>query len=98
MRRVDVRIQTVGEEVANTISHAAGLIVIIAVALITWPLTRSGSNRISTPAAIVYLSTMVLMYATSALYHGLPPGVTSRPKLGLSSRAIWREIARGVAH
>ncbi|MGQ7935463.1 DNA cytosine methyltransferase [Paraburkholderia sp. D1E] len=24
--------------------------------------------------------------------------VTSRPKLGLSSRAMWREIARGVAH
>jgi hippurate hydrolase len=32
--------------------------------------------------------------------HGVGPCmlVTSRPKLGLSSRAMWREIARGVAH
>ncbi|SOE91827.1 protein of unknown function [Burkholderia sp. D7] len=32
------------------------------------------------------------------LTDNLVDAVTSRPKLGLPSRAMWREIARGVAH
>ncbi|MBB5502340.1 nucleotide-binding universal stress UspA family protein [Paraburkholderia sp. MM5384-R2] len=37
-----------------------------------------------------------LLVVGARQHHGLL--VTSRSKLGLSSRAMWREIARGVAH
>ena len=85
--------QTLGEEVANTISHTAGLILIVVVALVAWPFPRAGASPVAMSATAVYLSTMVLLYATSALYHGLPAGRVKRFFMKLDYCAIYLFIA-----
>jgi hypothetical protein len=57
--------QTLGEGVANTVSYAAGLILIVAMALSAGPLPRAGSSRVTMPAAAIHLLVMDLLYATS---------------------------------
>jgi hemolysin III len=93
MRRHNVRTQTAGEELANTLIHAAALILIIVVAFFTWPLARSSSSRVTVPAATIYLSTMVVLYAASALYHGSPPGRAKQLFMKLDYCAIYLFIA-----
>lgn len=93
MRPVQVRLQTPGEEVANTVIHALALIFIAIVTLVVWPLPHAGSNRVPTPAVAIYLSTMILLYATSALYHGLPVGRLKRLFMKLDYCAIYLFIA-----
>lgn len=56
--------RTLGEEVANTLIHVAGLILVV-MAFIVWPLPCTASNRVPMLAAAVYLSTMVMLCATS---------------------------------
>jgi hemolysin III len=93
MKSLDVRAQTVGEEIANTAIHAAALVLLPAMALLTWPAPRAGSGRLVTPAIAVYLLTMVLLYATSAVYHGLPPGRYKRLFMKLDYCVIYLFIA-----
>jgi hemolysin III len=93
MKSFDVRAQTVGEEIANTAIHATALMLILTVAILAWPAPRAGSVRVPTPAIAVYLSTMVLLYATSALYHGLPPGRGKRLLMKLDYCVIYLFIA-----
>ncbi|HEY7685611.1 MAG TPA: hemolysin III family protein [Gemmatimonadales bacterium] len=71
MRTPD-RPQSPGEEVANSISHGAGLLA----ALVAAPLLVSGAVRTGRAASIVgvsvFAATLVLLYAASTLYHALP--------------------------
>jgi hemolysin III len=85
--------QTLGEGVANTISHTAGPILIVVVALVAWPLPRAGASPVAMPATAIYLSTMVMLYATSAVYHGLPAGRIKRLFMKLDYCAIYLFIA-----
>ncbi len=93
MRHVDVRSQTAIEELANTLIHAVALIFIMVVASITWPLAHSSSSHVTPAAAAIYLVTMVMLYAASALYHGLPPGRTKQLFMKLDYCAIYLFIA-----
>ncbi len=68
------RAQSRGEEVANGVSHGFGLAVSVAAgAFLVASALRTGD-----PARIVgcsvYAATLVLMYASSTLYHALPRG------------------------
>jgi ABC-type histidine transport system ATPase subunit len=69
-----VQAQTPGEEIANSVSHGAG--VLLAVAAV--PVLVVGAVRRGTAADIVgaaiFGATMVLLYLTSTLYHALPAG------------------------
>lgn len=93
MKSFDVRAQTLGEEIANTAVHATALMLILTVAVLAWPAPRTDAVRVPTPAIAVYLSTMVLLYATSALYHGLPPGRGKRLLMKLDYCDIYLFIA-----
>lgn len=92
MRRDDMRMQTPGEEVANAFIHAAGLILVV-MTVVVWPLPRTASSRVPMPATAVYLSTMALLYATSTVYHGLPPGRAKRLCMKLDYWTIYLFIA-----
>jgi hemolysin III len=65
------RPQSLGEEIANSVSHGVGLVA--AVAGLAWLLA---AGRPQDAAAIVGASvfggTMVLLYAASTLYHARP--------------------------
>ena len=93
MKQNNVRPQTTGEEWANAIVHAIACILIVVVTLLTWPLARSGASQVTAAAAAIYLSTMLFLYAASALYHVLPPGRAKQLFMKMDYCAIYLFIA-----
>jgi len=66
------RIQSLGEEIANSITHGIGLLAaIIAAPLLILAAVQRGDTS-SLIGAIIFASTMVLMYLASTVYHALP--------------------------
>jgi hemolysin III len=65
------RVQTVGEEVANSLTHGIGLVASIAglIAMLVAAVSRGDPWVIV--ACAVYGATLVLLYLTSTLYHAL---------------------------
>ena len=71
------REQSIGEEIANGISHGAGLVAaLVATPFLIAHAVRNGEIGFIVGASI-FATTMVLLYLASTLYHALP---TSRPK------------------
>lgn len=65
------RIQTVGEEIANAISHGVGVVAAIAITpFLILKAIPLGAAAIT--GAAIFGATMILLYAASAIYHGLP--------------------------
>jgi len=93
MTPVEVRPQTLGEEIANSCSHGAGFILAIAAAPFALPIMRPESSEAARIGLAVYLVTMAVLYVTSALYHGLPEGRWKRVFMKLDYCAIYVFIA-----
>ena len=90
--RVIERPQTLGEEIANSVTHGVALLAAIA----AMPFLIGAARHFSTGAlvgAIVFAATMVLLYLTSTLYHALPAGRAKRIFLRLDHGAIYIFIA-----
>ena len=86
------RPQTLGEEIANSVSHGVALLV----AIVAMPFLVAAARHFSAAAligAIVFAATMVLLYLTSTLYHALPPGRAKRVFMKLDHGAIYLFIA-----
>jgi hemolysin III len=79
--------QSLGEEIANSISHGVGLVA----ALLAAPLLIDGAVRRGGTAAIVgsgvFAVTLVLLYVASTLYHALP---------GSSAKRVFRVVDYGA--
>jgi hemolysin III len=72
--RLRERAQSFGEEVANSISHGVGLFAaMIAASVLVITAVETG-DRTRIIACGVYAGTLVLMFASSTVYHGLPRG------------------------
>jgi len=86
------RVQTLGEELANAISHGLGLLAAVAAApflvLAAW---HYGAASIV--GASIFAATMLLLYFTSTLYHALPAGRAKRVFVRLDHGAIYLFIA-----
>jgi hemolysin III len=91
--RLRERVQTPGEEIANSVSHAIGAIVsvIAAVALVQNALERGAPHAVV--GATVFAVTMVLVYVTSTLYHGVPHPPAKRVLKVMDHSAIFLLIA-----
>jgi len=72
------RAQTRPEEFANSVSHGVGLLLAIASMPVLLSVSARQGHASNVVGASVFATTMVLLYLTSALYHGLPD---SRAKL-----------------
>lgn len=87
------RHQSLGEEIANSISHGVAL----AAALVGMPFLLMEAVRIGSPGFIVGVSifsaTMALLYLASTLYHALPQGQGKRVFKILDHSAIYLLIA-----
>jgi hemolysin III len=86
------RPQTLGEEIANSVSHGAALLAAIA----AMPFLIAAARHFSTAAlvgAAVFAATMVLLYLTSTIYHALPAGRAKRVFMRLDHGAIYVFIA-----
>lgn len=68
------RPQTVGEEIANVVSHGLGLLLAVAaLPILVWQAVRVGTGR-DVVAASVFGATMIGLYLVSTVYHAMPPG------------------------
>ena len=74
---IEERPQTLGEEIANSVSHGVALLA----ALVGAPFLLVSASQLSATnivGAAVFAATMVLLYFTSTLYHALPAGRAKR--------------------
>ncbi|MCX7276741.1 MAG: hemolysin III family protein [Burkholderiales bacterium] len=86
------RIQTLGEEIANSVSHGVGLVA----ALVAAPFLIAAASQLSAAnlvGAIIFAVTMVLLFAASPLYPALPQGPAKRVFMKLDHGAIYLFIA-----
>ena len=87
------RAQSLGEEIANSVSHGVGLLAAVAAApvLIVNAVQRGGATHVI--GASVFASTVGLLYLASVLYHALPPNRAKRVFRVLDHGAIFLLIA-----
>ncbi len=86
------RIQTLGEEIANSISHGVALLAaIVAVPFLIIQMSNFGAAHIV--GASVFAGTMVLLYLISTLYHAWPEGRTKSFFKKMDHSAIFLFIA-----
>lgn len=86
------RPQSLGEEIANSVSHGAAFIAAVA----SIPFLIASSNHRSSASfagSIVFAVTMVLLYLASTVYHTMPEGRAKRVFCKLDHGAIYLFIA-----
>ncbi len=66
-----VRMQTLGEEIANAVSHGVGTLLAIAACVIVIVRSAFKSTAIGVVSACIYGASLVLLYTFSSLYHSL---------------------------
>jgi hemolysin III len=86
------RVQSRGEEIANSLSHGVALVAAVASVPFLVVSARQQSAA-SFVGSMVFAATMVLLYLASTLYHAVPTGRTKRVFLKLDHGAIYLFIA-----
>lgn len=90
---LEERPQSLGEEIANSVSSGIGLLA----ALVAFPIlvitARNRGDLAGIVGATVFATTMVLLYLTSTLFHALPPNRAKRVFQILEHSAIYLLIA-----
>jgi hemolysin III len=87
------RTQSIGEEIANSVSHGIGLMgAIAALPILVLAAAKQGSAA-GIVGASVFGATMLLLYLSSTLYHALPASKTKRVFQILDHAAIFLLIA-----
>jgi len=66
-----IRIQTLGEEIANAVSHGVGSLLAIAACVIVIVKSAFTSGALGIVSACIYGASLVLLYTFSSLYHSL---------------------------
>lgn len=93
VRIIPPRAQTFGEEIANSATHAIGLVG----AIVGTPFLLIGAVRHGDAAFIVgasvFCAAMILLYSASSMYHALPAGRAKRVFFILDHSAIFLLIA-----
>jgi hemolysin III len=87
------RVQTLGEEIANSVTHGVGLLLSIAALAVLVVTAAATGDPWRVSAASVYGATLVLLYATSTLYHALPGQTVKAVFQRLDHAAIYLLIA-----
>ena len=90
---MEERPQSLGEEIANSLSHGIGLVAALAaLPVLIIAAARQGST-VNVAAASVFAASMVLLYLASALYHALPRNRFKKVFRKLDHGAIYFLIA-----
>jgi hemolysin III len=88
-----MRAQSLGEELANAISHGSALLLSIAALPVLVVSAADRGDVDGIVAAAIFGSTMVLLYLASTLYHALPDGRAKRVFRVFDHAAIYLLIA-----
>jgi hemolysin III len=93
MKTMEERARTLGEELANAITHGFGAVSIIAASpfLLAASLKHGGATAVV--SASIFAATAVLLYVASMLYHAVPPGRLKRFFQAADHSAIFLLIA-----
>jgi hemolysin III len=91
--RVEERAQTLGEEVANAVSHGIGFLLAAASLPVLVQFASRHGGTANVVAASVFSVTMMLLYLVSTLYHALPAGRAKHWFNRLDHAAIYVFIA-----
>jgi len=87
------RSQTLGEEIANAVSHGIGLAASLAAApFLIGAMLRRG-DTVLILAASIFATTVVLLYLSSTLYHAIPESRAKRVLQIIDHSAIYLLIA-----
>ena len=85
---------TRGEEIANSLTHACGIVLSIAgLAALIAAATVRGGGVIEIASCAIYGTTLVVLYTTSTLYHSIPFAAPKRVLRTLDHLAIFLLIA-----
>jgi len=88
------RPQTLGEEIANSVSHGAGFLASVAALPLLVIAGARHHNAWQVVAGAIYASTLVLLYGASTLYHAVPARSHAKPVLRVVDHgAIYLLIA-----
>lgn len=87
------RPQTLGEEIANAISHGLGCVLAIAALPILVFYAAQRGTAVNVVAACVFAGTAILLYLISTLYHAIPNGIAKEWLGRLDHAAIYLFIA-----
>ena len=90
---MDERLQTRGEELANSVSHGLALLAAAAAVPVLVVNSARHGSAINIVAACVFAATMVLLYSASLLYHAIPHPSAKRLFRKLDHGAIFLFIA-----
>ncbi len=86
------RPQSLGEELANSVSHGVGFVfALVAIPILVVNSTRHGATAVV--GASVFAASLALLYLCSTLYHALPPSRAKRVFQVLDHAAIYLLIA-----
>ena len=93
LRASNERAQSLGEEIANSVSHGVGFLAAVAVSpiLVVGAVRRDGAAGIV--GASVFAFTMMLLYITSTLYHSMARNKAKRVFRILDHGAVFLLIA-----
>ena len=86
------REQSLGEEIANSVSHGVGLLA----AIVGLPFLITSAQPLGVAGLVgasIFAGTMILLYLASTVYHAVPPGRAKRVLLKLDHGAIYLFIA-----
>lgn len=87
------RPQSLGEEIANSVSHGIGLLAaLVGAPVLLLAVVRDGT-RANVVGAAVFVATTVLLYLASTLYHAVPHGRAKSVFRTLDHGAIFLLIA-----
>lgn len=87
------RPQTLGEEIANSISHGVGFLLAVASLPVLVSFMAQRGSAVNVVAVSVFSATMMLLYFISMLYHALPTGRAKHWFARLDHAAIYVFIA-----
>jgi hemolysin III len=87
------RAQSLGEEIANAVSHGVGLLAALAAAPFLIIAAARGGTAADIVGASVFVATIAALYLASTLYHALPRPRVKRVFRVLDHNAIYLLIA-----
>ncbi len=91
--RTNERLQTLGEEIANSVSHGLGLALAIAATPVLVIAAMRAGSAWNMVGVSVFASSMMLLYLASTLYHALPSNKAKQVFRVLDHGAIFLLIA-----
>jgi hemolysin III len=87
------RVLTIGEEIANSVTHGLGLLASLAAVPVLLLKARSSNDPSALLGAAIFGLTLILLYATSTIYHALPISKGKQLFRVLDHSAIYLLIA-----